>query len=372
MRLMGRAHEETYELVFARVPDEEWKKGPAAANAWIKAELSKLEPPSIPAQGAGPHVEIDIDTGLVVPARPASLDAAGNHLGRLQALHPQLRQLSQDLRNSLGRSNEHRELLDAVSRYDELIKKPLEEIDFDRLWGEGVFLEEAAAAAERRIEDVLSEPLSDARETMLKALLKVHGPFILASLAGQENLAAANAYELRPDEVREQKAAARELAVAFKAHPEVVAPETALLFVEAVAQPESSAHPERSAAFKAGFGQNIAVVIASGAAIYGVVDLVDAEFGTAGKVLAGLAFWEALKKSEPFLAVAGLLIGVLNEIGKRDYVATAKKLRNVRFGDYRKFLLEHEDVFRRFAGTRKQGRWLHEHLDWLKRVGGEN
>ena len=47
-RLTGRVYSESYELVFARVPDEEWEKGPAAANAWIKAELAKLEHKAIP------------------------------------------------------------------------------------------------------------------------------------------------------------------------------------------------------------------------------------------------------------------------------------------------------------------------------------
>jgi hypothetical protein len=42
-RLIGRAYPESYEIVFARVPDEEWKKGPVSANAWIKTELAKLE-----------------------------------------------------------------------------------------------------------------------------------------------------------------------------------------------------------------------------------------------------------------------------------------------------------------------------------------
>ena len=44
-RLMGRTYSEDYELVFARVPNGKWKKGPAAANGWIKAELAKLELP---------------------------------------------------------------------------------------------------------------------------------------------------------------------------------------------------------------------------------------------------------------------------------------------------------------------------------------
>ncbi|MGO8739032.1 hypothetical protein, partial [Rhodoblastus sp.] len=47
-RLQGRAGPESYEIVFARVPEEEWEKGPAAANAWIKAELAKLERKAVP------------------------------------------------------------------------------------------------------------------------------------------------------------------------------------------------------------------------------------------------------------------------------------------------------------------------------------
>jgi hypothetical protein len=40
-RLRGGLRGEDYELVFANVPQEEWDKGPAAANAWIKAHLPK-------------------------------------------------------------------------------------------------------------------------------------------------------------------------------------------------------------------------------------------------------------------------------------------------------------------------------------------
>jgi hypothetical protein len=38
-RLLGGSRGEAYELVFASAPQEAWEKGPAAANAWIKAHL---------------------------------------------------------------------------------------------------------------------------------------------------------------------------------------------------------------------------------------------------------------------------------------------------------------------------------------------
>ena len=52
--LAGRTRGEARELVFASVPQAEWDKGPAAANAWIKEELEKIAvsspPPSPPLQ----------------------------------------------------------------------------------------------------------------------------------------------------------------------------------------------------------------------------------------------------------------------------------------------------------------------------------
>jgi hypothetical protein len=44
----GGSHGEAYELIFASVPPEEWDRGPAAANAWIKAHLPKA-PETVPA-----------------------------------------------------------------------------------------------------------------------------------------------------------------------------------------------------------------------------------------------------------------------------------------------------------------------------------
>ncbi len=44
-RLKGGPVREEIELLYATVPLEKWEEGPAAANAWISAELEKLKPP---------------------------------------------------------------------------------------------------------------------------------------------------------------------------------------------------------------------------------------------------------------------------------------------------------------------------------------
>jgi hypothetical protein len=204
------------------------------------------------------------------------------------------------------------------------VNRDLNQIDFERLWGEGVYLEEAEAAAARRIRDPLREPLNDAAFAALKALLQIHGPFILATKAGPENLAFANAYEMRPDEAKEQRAAAIELAQEFKANPDVVAPETAANFAHFAEQPESTKHPERSAAYLWGMGRNLSLVIVSGAAIR-LLKLI------AGDDLA--APWsDGLKKSKAhadYLEVSGLVKDGLDKLSEADLHLLKERFRKI-------------------------------------------
>ena len=254
-RLKGKPFSEEIELVYATAWQEKWVDGPAATNAWIKAELARLRegralddapavpsPPAIPPQIPGPHVEIDIQTGLVIPAKPKSLDAEGNNLTRLKALHPQVRRLVEELLGNISQ-NEQPELYGAAKSYFENVNCDLAEIDFERLWGEGVYLEEAAAAAERRIQDSLREPLGDAALAALQAHLRVHGPFILSTKAGLENLAFANAYEMRHEEREEQRVALIEFAKTLKKNPAVVAAETAQMVAHFAAEPRLDRSP---------------------------------------------------------------------------------------------------------------------------------
>jgi hypothetical protein len=306
-RLEGVSDPEDIELIFATVPDKEREAGPAAANKWIKERLEELRkkesPPEIPRQGPGPHVEIDAETGAIVPAKPESLDAEGNNLARLNAHHPRIVRLAGELLANLGQ-NEHPELFAAAKSYFDNVNRDLNQIDFERLWGEGVYLVEAEAAAARRIKDAMREPLNDAALAALKALLQIHGPFILATKAGLENLAFANAYEMRPDEAKEQRAAAIELAQEFKDNPDVVAPETAANFAHFAEQSDSTKHPERSGAFRMGMALNIAIVIAAGATIGVIIVEIGLATGNPIAGLAALPLVEGLKKSKSFLEVS--------------------------------------------------------------------
>jgi hypothetical protein len=381
-RLEGVSDPEEIELVFATVPDKERKAGPAAANKWIKERLKELQkkdsptplpepappPPEIPRQGPGPHVEIDAETGAVVPAKPESLDAEGNNIARLNAQHPQIVRLAGELLDNLGQ-NEQPELFAAAKSYFDNVNRDLSQIDFERLWGEGVYLEEAEAAAARRIQDAIREPLNDAALTALNALLRIHGPFILATRAGLENLAFANAYEMRLDEAKEQRAAANEFMPIFEANPDVVAPETAANFAHFAEQPESTKHPERSAAFTIGMVQNIAIVTTAGATIGTIIAEVGSETGPVVAAVVALSLIEGLKKTKPFLEVAGLVTDGLNKLSEADARALWERLKSkIPFDRYKEFVLGNEARWRKLAGSGKQFRWLHELLDWLKRM----
>ena len=59
VRLFGGSRGEDYELVFATVLQEEWDKGPAAANAWIKAHLPKAPAAARPAELPAPLQGLD-------------------------------------------------------------------------------------------------------------------------------------------------------------------------------------------------------------------------------------------------------------------------------------------------------------------------
>jgi hypothetical protein len=276
-------------------------------------------------------------------------------------------QHASELLANLGQ-NEQPELFAAAKSYFYNVDRDLSQIDFESLWGEGVYLEEAAEATARDIEKRLCEPLNDTALAALNALLRIHGPFILATKAGQENLADANTFEMRPDEANEQRAAAIELIQEFKANPDVVAPETAANFAHFTEQPDSTKHPKRSGAFKAGMAQNIAIVIFAVSTIGAIIVSVGVETGNPFAGAIALPLIEALKRSKPFLEVARLLTDKLDTLSEADAHILWERLNKIPFDRYKEFVLGNEALWRKLAGSGKQFRWLHELLDWLKKM----
>ena len=105
-RLAGRSRGEAHELVFASVPEAEWDKGPATANAWIKAHLPKERElprplPDVPSAftfGWNASARISIVAGaqnaVVFPFAPN----AGDHVSALDASRRLVERLLADLK----------------------------------------------------------------------------------------------------------------------------------------------------------------------------------------------------------------------------------------------------------------------------------
>jgi hypothetical protein len=108
-------------------------------------------PPELPPQGIGPHVELSAE-GIIGFPPAESVDQDGNHLDRLGALHPDLKELAAGLLDALGKGNTpHATLRDRTAAYFALIDRDLQTIDFRRLYAAGIRLANAAFATERAI-----------------------------------------------------------------------------------------------------------------------------------------------------------------------------------------------------------------------------
>jgi hypothetical protein len=77
IRLRGGSRGEAYELVFASVPQEEWDKGPAAANAWIKAHLPNVPEDTLTADLPEPVANVESPWTYALSAKGTVTVTAG-------------------------------------------------------------------------------------------------------------------------------------------------------------------------------------------------------------------------------------------------------------------------------------------------------
>ena len=264
----------------------------------------------LPAQAVGPHFALD-ESGRVGFAPPEALDRLGNNLARLRALHPVLRELVRDLTQALGEGNApHHVLRRRAAAYAPLIDQALEGLDFARLYAEGVRLANAAQATAARIADPSDDlpPLGLDAQEALDSLLTPHGTFVLSTAVGMASIEIEERYNRNPREERAYRAAAGDVAAAFKAHPEIMRPDAADTVQGAAEETAQGSHPEWSAMIGFATVNNATITLAEGALAWSVLPgvisgVVQASLwvGASGAALAGwiavLAVTEAVKKS---------------------------------------------------------------------------
>ncbi|NVO17101.1 MAG: hypothetical protein HXX10_24005 [Rhodoplanes sp.] len=323
-------------------------------------------PPDIPGQGPGPHFTMAID-GAIIFAPPGSIDDTGNNVDRIRSLKPLLETACEALQNSLS-ENEHPSLLKLVCLYGETISSDVEDIDFAKLYGLGLRLQSAAAAAERQIADRLLPSLEDATKEALDSLTSLHGPFILSTKAGLELIELAERYQRRPEADRAMRAATLELGNELERFPDLIDPEAAAFVKEAAEEIDVGNHPERSTTYSVSTTRNVSIVLIAGATCGALPIVGGAVGGVSGIILGGIAALigiEGLKKSKPFNTVASAITESVNKAGEGE-LATLLGQKATMFGPHLQFVLSHEELLRRLAGDRIQFRWLHSYLDWLK------
>lgn len=326
-------------------------------------------PPELPPQGIGPHIELKPE-GIIDFAPSEALDNNGNYLPVLQAYHPDLRELAQALVHSLSRGNApHAVLLERVAAYASLINQRLDLIDFRRLYISGVRLENAVSAVKDAISVGDIPPLEPSEQEKLSSLLVLHGPFILASTIGNQAKADEDRYQRRPAEEVRYRENAVAMATALQNRPDLVAPEVAEVVLGAARDIGQGDNPERSTVAGLAVMRNVALGIIGGAVgatviNYGSIALIGA--GAYAVYLSNLTVSEAIKKMKWFKSLTSSIASKGDDLLDEQSKGAAEQFRHGLYRQ-REFVLKNEELLRQMAGSRKEFKFLHQTLDWLKK-----
>lgn len=329
---------EAFDIAVATLPNELWQQGPKAVNAEIKRLIEEHTPPArIPSQGAGPNFALS-PAHRIGLAAASDIDAAGNNLGRLRQQLPLVREAADDLAGRLN-PNTFPELVRNLTAYRAAIEGEPETIAWGVVFGRGVRLDNAAAAARRQIEDRLEPPLEDAAREALESVLMLHGPMILATAEGRELMDDADRMLLTREEQAALRTDALAVAAALNDDKEIIEPSAAQIVMEAVETIGEGPHPERGSVIGGAAIRNVtiwAVGIGAIAAIAGV------GFVQAGAAVIAI---EGLKKSKRFSALTDALGARIDGV-----LRTGTAFQN--------FVIRNEQPLRQMASNSAGMRWM--------------
>jgi Leucine-rich repeat (LRR) protein len=337
----------------------------------IQSRIDSL--PDIPPQGFAPHVEYD-ETGLIVFAPPAALDTEGNNLPRLRNLLPQLLETAAELHELLSRGNQaHAALIRRLAAYRAQLHADLADVTLSRVLAEGIRLENAAAAAQRRIASGDLPPHDEQAQEALDSLLQFHRMFVMATADGPAMLADEARHRRTPEQEEEYQSNLRAFAAIVAESPDAIAPEIGETLTDSLAQPGDTPEAARARRLGDSLAGNIAITVVAGAAVSSIVaGLVT--LGPAG-IAAGAAFGllagKGLEKSKPFAETIAAVGRLYDHATNIEPAAAATRLqkglaRARAFTDRaRPTLSALGDQGGRFA-------WLRRALPWLAGTGATN
>ena len=315
----------------------------------------------IPPQGAGPHFTLNA-ASLIALAPPAEIDAAGNNIARIRQLLPLARRAAADLIGHLN-PNAFPELARDVTDYRAALAVEQIVIAWGIVFGLGVMLENAAAAACRQIEDRLQPPLEDAAQIALDALLTWHGPLILATAEGRELSDEADRMRLTREEQERLRDDVQALTSALKLDTEVIEAPAADLVVKAAEVMDEGSHPDRGTTFGLATVKNVAVVLVSAATVGAVGADISALMGPAAGAGAAWVSLESLKKSEVFRSATEALGSGINRLLHEGETKVRERLTTL--APFRRFVLANEGSLRKIAANTTQLRWMSGYIDFI-------
>lgn len=326
-------------------------------------------PPELPAQGIGPHFEINAE-GKIDLAPPEALDRDGNYLPTLRSLHPELREMAAALARRLPKGNNTHALLgDRIAAYAALIDQDLAGVDFRRLYMAGLRLANGLRATDAAIAGGEAPTLAAEAREEIDSVLEGHGPFIMASQAGREAVAAAVAYRRQPDAEREYRAAAMEFADTLAANPEVITTAAAETVKDAAADIGEGVQQERGTVTGEAVIGNVTITLVTGTVLASLPVIGSAIAGPVSMpvIVGGLLAWAGFKILEKTDAGQETL-----EAGKRrfnDWAMHApdgiRKLRE-RLAALPGFLKSVTPQLRHFSSIGPEYGWIARNIDWIE------
>jgi formylglycine-generating enzyme required for sulfatase activity len=323
--------------------------------------------PEIPSQGPGPYFVVR-DDGKVDFAPPEALDREGNNIALLRVLHPEICDLAKTLCEQLNRGNvPHSNLRERAESYRTLVDRDLKAVPLDRLYIEGVRLQNATTAARQKIAEKELPSLEAQTSEALESLLELHGTFILSTAVGLELIGIEERYKRHPQDEAKLRSDLLAFAEHLKSRPDIVEEKTADFVLKSAQEMSSGENLERSAVVATGTVKNAAIVVVSAATIAALPLIGGAIIGAPGVVTGGVAVlvgFDAIRKSKSFQAIVNSVtkrLDHLTDVDLEELVAN----RACALAPYIKFVLKIEPTLRRL-GLSNQFQWLNASLDWLK------
>jgi hypothetical protein len=234
---------------------------------------------------------------------------------------------------------------------------------------EGDRLANTKQAADETIADGELPPLDATAREKLGTLLQLHGTFMMATVEGIEAITAEERYQRTAQEEVEFRAAAVEFGQSLQCVPDAIDTRAAAFVLGVAEETGKGSYPERSGVVGTGAVKNVAITL-SAVATLGTLPLLAAWTGSSIAAVASAAALlvggDGLRKSKPFLAVAGL---VTKRLDKASEIEIGEELLNLkkRLTPQLRFVLKIEPQLRRLAHRHKQLEWLNASLDWIKR-----